>query len=264
MTATVLHHELSGPEDAPVLVLAGSLGSTLSMWDPQVEALRDRFRLLRLDHRGHGGSGVPDGPYAMADLAADTLGLLDALGLDRVAFCGLSIGGMVGIRLAAHAPERISALVLCCTTAHFDDVGPWRDRIAAVRRSGTAGIAEGVVERWFTPGWAASHPDVVAGARAMVAGTSDEGYAGCCEAIAGWDGRDLLGRIAAPTLVLAGSDDPATPAAPHAEALAAGIPGARLEVLEPAAHLATVERADEASSLIAAHVGGQPVTPRRR
>ncbi|MDQ3150387.1 MAG: 3-oxoadipate enol-lactonase [Actinomycetota bacterium] len=251
---TALHHDLSGPADAPVLVLAGSLGSTLAMWDPQVEALRDRFRVLRLDHRGHGGSPVPDGPYAIADLAGDTLELLDALGVERASFCGLSLGGMVGIWLGAHAPQRLSALVLCCTTARMPDVAPWGDRIRAVRAEGTASIADAVVEGWFTPGWAAAHPDVVAQSVAMIADTSDEGYAACCEAIAEWDGRDLLGRIEAPTLMLAAADDPATPVQPHAETIAAGIAGARLEVLDSAAHLATVERADAATALIADHV----------
>ncbi len=251
---TALHHEVSGPDDAPVLVLAGSLGSTLAMWEPQIAALRDRFRVLPVDHRGHGGSPVPSGPYAMADLAGDTLELLDSLGVGRAAFCGLSLGGMVGIWLGADAPERLSALVLCCTTAHFPDVTPWRERIRAVRADGTASIADAVVQRWFTPGWAAAHPDVVARLAAMVASTSGDGYVACCEAVAEWDGRDLLGCIAVPTLVLAAADDLTTPVQPHAETIAAGIPGARLEVLDSGAHIATIERADDATALIADHV----------
>ena len=247
-----LHHVDEGPRDAPVLVLAGSLGSTLEMWRPQVGPLTERFRVIRVDHRGHGGSPVPPGPYRMADLAGDVLALLDRLGLDRVAWCGLSLGGMVGMHLASEAPERIASLTLCCTSSHFPDTTVWKERIAAVSTGGTAPLAEGVVSRWFTPDWAAAHPDVVAEAAAMVAGTSDAGYIACCRAIEVWDHRDRLGAISAPTLVVAGSVDPSTPVEPHARTIVDGIPGARLEVLE-AAHLATIEVADEATALITGH-----------
>lgn len=250
MSPVDLVHDFSGPDGAPLVVLAGSLGSTRAMWDPQLPTLAERYRVLRVEHRGHGGSPAPPGPYAVADLAGDVLALLDRLGAPRVAFCGLSLGAIVGTWLAAHAPERISALVLCCTTAHFPDPGPWLDRAAAVRGAGTASIAPAVVARWFTPDWSREHPEVPAGALEMVAGVDDEGYAACCDAIAAWDGRDLLGSITAPTLVLAGTEDPATPVTPHAELLAAGIPGARLELLD-GAHLATVEQAGRATALIA-------------
>jgi 3-oxoadipate enol-lactonase len=254
-----LHHVDSGvdsaPAGAPVLVLAGSLGSTLEMWRPQVEPLSERFRVIALDHRGHGGSPVPPGPYRIADMAGDVVALLDDLGLDRVAWCGLSMGGMVGMYLASEHPERITNLTLCCTSAHFPDPTPWRDRIAAVSEGGTAPIAGTVVTRWFTPDWAAAHPDVVAETTAMVAGTSDAGYLASCQAIEVWDHRDRLGAISAPTLVIAGSGDLSTPVEPHASTIAGGIRGARLEVLE-AAHLATIERAAEATRLIAAHASG--------
>jgi 3-oxoadipate enol-lactonase len=250
-----LHHVADGPADGPVLVLSGSLGSTLGMWRPQVGPLSERFRVLRLDHRGHGGSPVPPGPYRMADLAADVVALLDTLGLHRVAWCGLSLGGMVGMCLASEFPERISRLTLCCTSAYFPDKAPWRERIAAVADGGTAPIAEGVVARWFTPEWAAAHPEVVAEAVAMVAGTPDPGYLACCQAVEVWDHRDRLAAITAPTLVIGGAQDPATPIEPHARTLVDGIPGARLEVLD-AAHLATIERSTEATPLIAAHADG--------
>jgi 3-oxoadipate enol-lactonase len=247
-----LHHVVEGPPDAPVLVLAGSLGSTLEMWRPQLPALAERFRVVRIDHRGHGGSPVPDGPYVMADLAGDVLALLDALGLERVAWCGLSLGGMVGMHLASESPERLSSLTLCCTTAHFPDPTPWRDRIVAVRAGGTAPIAAAVAERWFTPDWASAHPEVMAEAVDMIAGTPDAGYLGCCQAIEVWDHRDRLPAIGLPTLVIAGSGDLATPVEPHARTIADGIPGARLVVLD-GAHLTTVERAAEATPLIAEH-----------
>ncbi|MGH3972266.1 MAG: alpha/beta fold hydrolase, partial [Pseudonocardiaceae bacterium] len=177
MRSVKVHHELTGPSDLPVLVLAGPLGSTMQIWQPQVEALVDRFQILRYDHRGHGGSPVSDGPYAIADMAIDVVALLDQLGIERAAFCGLSLGGMVGIWLAAHAPERLSSLVLCSTTAHYDDPGPYLERAASVRWVGTVAIASKVVAGWFTPEWAAAHPEVVEQATQMIAGTSDEGYA---------------------------------------------------------------------------------------
>jgi 3-oxoadipate enol-lactonase len=251
-----LHHVDEGPRDAPPLVLAGSLGSTLEMWRPQLPALTGRFRVVRIDHRGHGGSPVPDGPYAVADLAGDVLALLDELGLGRVAWCGLSLGGMVGMHLASQAPDRIASLTLCCTSAHFPDPTGWRERIAAVRAGGTAPIADAVVRRWFTPGWAAAHPDVVAEATDMVATTPDAGYLAGCQAIEVWDHRPRLAAIDVPTLVLAGSGDLATPVEPHARTLVDAIPGARLEVLD-AAHLATVERAAEATPLIAEHAAAR-------
>ncbi len=252
MRSVEVHHELSGPSDSPVLVLAGPLGSTLKIWEPQVEALAERFRVLRYDHRGHGGSPVPSGPYAIADLAVDVLALLDRLEIERAAFCGLSLGGMVGIWLAAHAPERLSSLVLCSTSAHYDDIGPYLERAASVRWVGTSSIAPAVVAGWFTPEWAAQHPEMVEQAIQMIAGTSDEGYAACCGAIATWDGRRLLGRISTPTLVIAGSQDQRTPVTPHAKTLAAAIYRAKLEILD-AAHLATIEQADRANGLIAKH-----------
>jgi 3-oxoadipate enol-lactonase len=247
-----LHYVDEGPRDAPVLVLSGSLGSTLEMWRPQVAPLTERFRLIRVDHRGHGRSPVPPGPYRVADMGDDVLALLDRLGLNQVAWCGLSMGGMVGMHLASETPERISSLTLCCTTAHFPDKTVWKERIADVGAGGTAPIADAVVARWFTPDWAAAHPEVVAEAAAMVAGTSDDGYLASCQALEVWDHRDRLGSISAPTLVIAGAADLSTPVEPHARTIVEGIPGARLEVLD-AAHLATIEAADAATALIAQH-----------
>ncbi len=247
--SVALHYVDEGPRDAPVLVMAGSLGSTLDMWRPQAQ-LAAEFRVIRIDHRGHGGSPAPPGPYRMSDLAGDSIALLDALGLDRVAWCGLSLGGMVGMYLGSEAPERLTSLTLCCTTANFPDPAPWRDRIAAVTTNGTGPIAQAVVSRWFTPGFAEQNPDVIAEAEAMMAGTDDAGYAACCEAIVAWDHRDRLPAVAVPTLVIGGSGDLATPVEPHSRTLADAIPGARLAVLD-GAHLATVEQAAEATALIA-------------
>lgn len=250
--SVALHHTDDGPRDAPVILLSGSLGSTLDMWRPQLGPLTERYRVIRIDHRGHGGSPVPPGPYRVADLAGDALALLDRLGLDQVSWCGLSLGAMVGMHIASEAPQRLTSLTLCCTSAHFPDSSAWADRISAVAAGGTASIAESVVARWFTPDFAAAHPTVVTEAVAMVAGTSDEGYLACCQALEVWDHRDRLPAIGAPTLMIAGSADPSTPVEPHARTIVDAVPGARLEVLD-GAHLATVERADEATALIAAH-----------
>jgi 3-oxoadipate enol-lactonase len=252
MRSVEVHHELTGPSDSPVLVLAGPLGGTLEIWKPLVDPLAERFRVLRYDHRGHGRSPVPHGSYAIPDLAVDALALLDRLDIERAAFCGLSLGGMVGIWLAVHAPERLSSLVLCSTSAYYDDHGPWVERAASVRWVGTAGIAPEVVARWFTPDWAAAHPEFVNQTIQMIAGTSDDGYAECCGAIATWDARKVLGRISTPTLVIGGSQDQGTPVKPHAKTLAAGIYRAKLEVLD-AAHLAIIEQADRANRLITKH-----------
>jgi len=249
----MLDHEISGPEDAPVLLLGGSLGTTLEMWDGQLP-LAGRLRLVRFDHRGHGRSPVPPGPYEIADLGRDVLALMDALAIERASYLGVSIGGMAGIWLGAHAPDRVERLVLACTSAHLPPASAWRERAAAVLAAGSPEvIADGVVERWLTPGYAAEHPDVRARLRAMLAATYAEGYAACCGAIERMDLRELLPQIAAPTLVISGSEDPATPIE-HQRLIAEAIPGARHEVIAPAAHLAAVERADELNALVLDHV----------
>lgn len=250
---SVIHHVEEGPADAPVLVLSNSLGSALAMWDPQVPALAERFRVVRYDLRGHGASEVPAGPYAIDDLGGDLLALLDDLDVARAHLCGLSLGGLVSAWVAAHAPGRVDRLVLCCTTACFGPPQAWRDRAALVRAEGTGAVADVVVRRWFTPGWAASHPDRMAAMRGMVAATPPTGYAWCCEVVADTDLRPQLPAIAAPTLVIAAADDPAVSAA-QAEELAAGIPAARLATVQDAAHLANVERPDEVTRLVLGHL----------
>ena len=251
-----LGFELTGPEGAPVLVLSNSLGTTTAMWDDQLAALQGRFRVLRYDHRGHGGSEVPAGPYTIDDLGLDLLGLLDDLGLERVSFCGLSLGGMVGMWLAARAPERLDRLALCCTSARLNP-DAFRERAARVRAGGMGPLVEEVTARWFTPGFRARAPGTVAGVAAMLAATPEEGYAGCCEAIAAMDLRGDLAAIGAPTLVVAGADDPATPL-PHARAIAAAVPHARLAVVADAAHLANIEQPQQVAGLLLDHLSGHP------
>jgi 3-oxoadipate enol-lactonase len=241
VTAVALAHEVGSPP-TPLgrtpLVLAGALGTTRAIWDPQWVALTRRFHTVRYDARGHGASPVPPGPYSIAALAGDAIALLDRLGLDRVAWCGLSIGGMVGMWLAAHAPERIGPLVLCCTSARLGAPESYAERAAAVRTAGDAGVvADAVLERWLTGDVAAGEP--AARLREMLAGTPPEGYAATCDALAAMDLRDDLGLIQTPTLIISGAADAATPPA-DARLLADRIDGARLEVVPGVGHVGSV------------------------
>ena len=253
MTAIQVHHVVEGPPDAPALVLANSLGSTLAMWEPQIEQLAAEFRVVRFDLRGHGRSPVPPGPYALTDLAEDVIALLDRLGIARAHVAGVSLGGMIAMRLGIDAPERVDRLVLCCTSARLGPPSAWEDRIRLVRAQGTEALADTVVARWFTPAWAAANPERVRRLREMIASTPDEGYAGCCAAIQHMDLHDELPRISAPTLVIAGADDPATPP-DHGARIAAAIPGARMAVVPHSAHLANIEQADEVTARILDHL----------
>ena len=225
MSAVDVHTVVSGPVDGPVVVLSNSLGSTHRMWDAQLAELEERFRVVRYDTRGHGRSPVPDGTYSIDDLADDLVALLDRLGVERAQLVGLSLGGMTAMRVASRNPERVDRLALLCTGAQLPPATAWTDRAATVRAEGTEAVAAAVVERWFTAEYLDSHPDVRTGHEPMVASTPAEGYAGCCEAIAKLDLREELSAISAPTLAIAGEDDPATPPA-KLEEIAAGIPGA--------------------------------------
>jgi len=247
---------MAGPPGAPVLVLGNSLGTTREMWEPQTGALARHFRLLRYEHRGHGGSPSPPGPYSIADLGADVLALLDFYEVETAHYCGLSLGGMVGMWLAASAPGRIGALVVCCTSPYLEPLRLWRDRAAAVRSGGMAPISRQIVARWFTPGYQAAHPATVARfVTTLEHDVAPEGYAGCCDAIAAMDLRPLLGSVTARTLVIAGSEDLATPPW-HGAAIATAIPGARLRVIRGAAHLANVSAAAEVTATLLGHLAG--------
>jgi 3-oxoadipate enol-lactonase len=234
------------------LVLSNSIGTTRTMWDAQAEALAGDVDIVRYDHRGHGSSPVPPGPYSLADLGGDVLALLDERGIERMHFCGLSLGGMVGMWLAEHAPERIDRLVLCCTAARMD-AGIWAERIATARSAGSVEpLADASMERWFTPRFRAERPAVVARFRAMVASTPAEGYVACAQAIVGMAIEDRLASIAAPTLVVAGAHDPSTPPE-QGKAIAHAIPGARFEIVD-AAHMANVEQEDRVTALVREHL----------
>jgi 3-oxoadipate enol-lactonase len=250
------YHRFDGPEDAPVLLLSNSLGTTHAMWEPQLAALTEHFRVLRYDRRGHGRSDVPPGPYTIAELAADVIELLDSLELERVSYCGLSIGGMDGMWNAAEAPEQIERLALCSTSPWMPPRELWDERAAAVRAEGTEALVDATMERWFSDAFRAEQPETVAGVRAMVVATPAEGYAACCEAIREWDFRGELGRIAAPTLVLSAADDPSTPP-DSGKLIADGIPGASFVVLPaPARHLSNVEQPEAFNAALLDHLLG--------
>jgi 3-oxoadipate enol-lactonase len=252
VTSVSVPYRLDGPADAPVVVLSNSIGSTSAMWEPQVPALAERFRVVRYETRGHAGAPVPDGPYALADLGGDVLALLDNLGVQRAHFAGLSLGGMTGMWLAVNAPERIDRLALLCTSAMLARDVDWPARAALVREQGTGAIAAATVERWFTAGYIEANPDVAARWRAAIADTPSEGYAGCAEAIGTMDLEEDIRAVRAPTLVIAGRHDPATPP-PHAELIASRIPSARLELVD-GAHLSNYERPDEVTRLLLDHL----------
>ncbi|SEO44986.1 3-oxoadipate enol-lactonase [Trujillonella endophytica] len=254
MSAVEVAFSEDGPVDAPVVVLSNSLGATRGMWDPQVPALAERFRVVTYDTRGHGESPAPAGPYTLDDLVDDVVALLDRVGARRAHVAGLSLGGMTALRLAAREPDRVHRLAVLCSSAKADPQG-FRDRAAAVRTGGTAPVAATVVGRWLTPAYAAEHPDLVARLEAMIAGADDEGYAACCEVVAGLDLREDLSRIAAPTLVISGADDLALPPE-HQRLIASGIPGAEFLSVSPGAHLANLERVSEVTGALLAHVDG--------
>ena len=245
-------YSVDGPADAPVVVLSNSLGADRGMWDPQVPALAERYRVVTYDTRGHGRSPVPAGPYSIDDLTDDLVALLDRLDVRRASVVGLSLGGMTAMRLAARDPERVDRLVLLCTSAHIGGT-TYAERAVVARAEGTAKLAPAVVERWLTPGYAAGHADVVARLEAMVAGTPDEGYAGCCDALAVLDLREDLARIAAPTLVVSGAEDPALPPE-HQQRIVEGIANSSLLTVTPAAHLANVEQPLQVTGAILGHL----------
>jgi 3-oxoadipate enol-lactonase len=248
LTSGRIHYEINGPNDAPVLVLSNSLGTNLSLWQRQVPLFAQSFRVLRYDSRGHGRSLVTPGPYGIELLARDVLNLLDRLEIARAHVCGLSLGGMVGIRLAAHVPERIGKLVLSNTAARLGPPEAWNARMDAVHKGGMAAIAGSVIERWFTPAFRERSPAEVEAVRQMLLATPPEGYTACCSAVRDMDQRAELRSIQSPTLVISGRHDPATPPA-DGHAIADTIRDARLRELN-AAHLSNIEAAAEFNAAV--------------
>jgi 3-oxoadipate enol-lactonase len=251
MSGVAVSYSVAGAGDAPVVVLSNSLGAARGMWDPQVPALAERYRVVTYDTRGHGDSPAPAGPYTLDDLVDDLVALLDEVGAQRAHVAGLSLGGMTAMRLAVREPERVDRLALLCTSAK-PDPQPFLDRAAAVRSGGTAALAPAIAGRWLTPGFAAANPDLVARLEAMIAGADDEGYAACCEVVASVDLREDLARIAAPTLVISGWQDLALPPE-HQQLIADSIPGAELLTVDPGAHLANLEQTSQVTGALLDH-----------
>jgi 3-oxoadipate enol-lactonase len=238
-----VRYELIGAKDVPVLAFSNSLGTDLSMWEAQCEPLAKRFRILRYDMRGQGQSSVVPGDCSIEQLARDFLGLLDVLGVERVSFCGLSMGGMIGMWLGVNAHERLDALVLCNTAARIGTKEMWNGRIASVRQGGMKSVSAAVIDRWFTAEFRAASPLLVERARTMLEASPVEGYAACCAAIRDMDQTDSVGQIRARTLVVAGAKDGVTPTR-EGQFLVERIPAAQYKELD-AAHLSNIERPDE-------------------
>lgn len=253
MSDVRLHHDIHGPDDAPPVLLAPSLGTTLALWDELTGVLSDRFRVIRFDTRGHGGSPVPPGPYTVDELAADVVELADTLGAERFGLVGLSIGGAIGQTIAVEHAARLSALVLCCTGPAFGDPQNWRDRAEQVRAEGMSFLAEPTKGRWFTPDFLRSRPEEVDRLLGMLASTSPEGYAACCDALASHDLTDRIGEIRTPTRIIAGAHDPVcTPEV--GRLIADRIPDSDLVVLDDAAHIANVAQPERFNAAVLQHL----------
>jgi 3-oxoadipate enol-lactonase len=245
-----IHYLLEGQSGLPVLMFSNSLGANYSMWNPQAQEFHKKFRILRYDTRGHGQSSATPGPYSIEQLAKDVVALLEHLDLDRVYFCGLSMGGMIGMWLAVNAPERLNQLVLCNTGAKIGTLDAWNARIDAVRKSGMKSIAPAVVERWFTPAFRQKSPEIISNTLKMIEEANPDGYSACCAAIRDCDYREQVAAIRTPTLVISGAHDPATPPA-DGRFLSQQISGGRYAELN-AAHLSNIEAQDRFNQELAA------------
>jgi 3-oxoadipate enol-lactonase len=241
-----IRYEVAGPQGAPILILSNSLGTNFSMWDPQMPELANKWRVLRYDTRGHGESSVTPGPYSMSLLGRDVLDLLATLSIEKFAFCGLSMGGMIGMWLAVHAPERIQRLVLCSTAAKIGSAETWNARIETVRKGGMKSISTTTMDRWFTARFRNQRPEVVERIKKIVENTNPGGYNACCGALRDSDLRESLSGIRTPTLVVSATHDPATPPSDE-HFLADHIRGARYIELD-AAHLSNIEQQEKFTS----------------
>ncbi len=232
--------EVEGPAGAPALMLSNSLGTNLHMWDAQVPEFSKHFRVIRYDRRGHGQSDVPEGPYSMERFGRDVVAVLDALDIEKTNWCGLSMGGMVGQWLGANAPDRMEKLVLSNTHSHYPDKAPWNDRIKFVEEKGLDQLVDANMQRWFTEGFRQRSPETIAHMKKMFVATNPKGYIGCCQAIMAMDMRPSNPSISAPTMVIVGAQDAATPPA-AGEAIRKQIKGAKLATID-AAHISNMEQ----------------------
>lgn len=245
---------------APALLLMNSLGTSLEMWDDQLEALSERFELIRFDARGHGKSTIGSPREATMDLlATDALNVLDACGVARAHLCGISLGGMIAMHIATKWPDRVLKAALCNTSPHMPPRDGWDTRIQTVLAQGSTALAEGTLQRWFTPQFHQEHPEKVDRIRSLILETSREGYAACCAAIRDMDQRESIKNITAKTLVIGGTADTSTPPE-QAELIASTIPEAKLVLLE-AAHLSNIERASEFNATLIEFLQGELTQP---
>lgn len=240
--------DVAGSDSAPALMLSNSLGTNLNMWDQQVGEWSKHFRVVRYDRRGHGRSASPQGPYSMERFGRDVISVLDALKIKKTNWCGLSMGGMVGQWLGANAPDRVEKLVLSNTNSYYADKGPWNDRIKFARENGLEKLVDPNMERWFTAGFRANSPEIIAQMKAIFMTTDLGGYVACCEAIRDMDFRSSNPSIKAPTLVIVGAQDPATPPA-QGEAIAKQISGAKVASLD-AAHISNMEHPKQYAEIV--------------
>jgi 3-oxoadipate enol-lactonase len=245
--------EAHGPTDEPAVIFLNSIGCDRRLWDSQVAALKDQFRCLTFDMRGHGESAAPVGDYTLDQLGRDALAILDAAGVRAAHVCGLSLGGLAAQWLAIHAPERVAGLVLADTASRIGSAESWEARRRLVLDQGLEAIADMAMQRFFSPPFREARPETVAQWRARLARGSARGYAGCCATLRDADLTGDLTHIAAPTLVVCGEDDISTPPE-QARALAAAIPSADLRVIPAAAHLANLEQPDAFNAALRAHL----------
>ncbi len=240
-----MNYELSGKEGASLVVLSHSLGSSLDMWEPQMDALRMHYRVLRYDTRGHGDTQAPGGFYSFDLLAEDAIALMDALHVEKAHWVGLSMGGMIGQAVALNHPDRLASLALCDTAAALppDAQSVWTERIRTAREKGLAHLVDGTMERWFTGPFLSLNPPELRRIREIFLNTPVDGFIGCSEAIRGLDHLEKLHEIVTPTLILVGSEDQGTPVS-TSEAMKARIRNARLYVIPSASHLSNIEQAD--------------------
>jgi 3-oxoadipate enol-lactonase len=252
----LVQYTMEGPEEGSVVMLSHSLATNLTMWEPQARVLASRYRVLRYDTRGHGGSGSPAPPYSLKELAQDGVSILDALGIERVHFVGLSMGGMIGQTLALQRPERLLSLTLCDTSSRVPpEAGPlWEERIRIAREEGMDPLVEPTIERWFTPPFRTGGTDVVDSVRRMIRSTPPPGYIGCCHAVAALDLTDEIGAIDLPTLVVVGEQDPGTPVE-AARTIHERIAGSELAVIPSASHLSNLEQPEKFNRLITTFLG---------
>jgi 3-oxoadipate enol-lactonase len=249
INGVLLHYRLSGPAGAPALVVANSLGTDARIWDGVIERLSARYRILSYDKRGHGLSDVVEGEYTLDQHLDDVLGLMDHVGIDRAGFAGVSIGGLIGQGLALRAPERFVGFALCNTAAKVGDAAFWAQRMGAVRADGTAAIADGIMERWFSPGFHRERPDELAGWRNMFLASNRQGYAATCATLRDTDLTADISAISLPTLVVAGSEDRATPVE-LVRGCADAIPGARFVIIDGVGHIPSIEQPEVLSSML--------------